>query len=258
MKIVYNAQSRGASDRTEEHLRKAMKELGHEVVDSGDGDIYLFHKDYKPPKEFTGKKVCWYFDKIWHGREKSISQMLDTVDLVFVTDETWTINNPHPKFRIMRQGIGDYELGKKLPYNKKIAFVGAVYRDRFQWLKELKTKYGDVGIYSSVFNRDLNNLCASIPIFVAPAYPSDDNYWSNRVYIITGSGGFLIHPRLKGLEEEYGDVLVYYDNDTDLYEKIDYYLKHPKKRKEKQKEMYEFTKEHFTYKKRIETLLNSL
>jgi len=257
MKIVYNAQQRGDSDRTEEHLRKAIKELGHELSDHGDGDIYLFHKDLNPPLKFTGKKVCWYFDKIWGQRVDWFNFIQPRADYIFMTDGTWA--KDYPKVKILRQGIGEPVLGKFEERNVDVAFIGNPYRERRDWALKLKARYkAGFKIYQNQFNEDLSNLCASVPVIVAPLFPSDDNYWSNRVYLITGSGGFLIHPRLKGLEEEYGDVLVYYDNEEDMYEKIDYYLAHPEERKAKQKEMYEFTKKHFTYKKRLKVLLDTV
>jgi len=46
--------------------------------------------------------------------------------------------------------------------------------------------------------------------------PVTDNYWSNRVYIIGGYGGFLMHPASKGLAEQFvpNEELVFY-NDVD-------------------------------------------
>lgn len=262
MRIIYDQPSSGISDDTEGHIERALKELGHKVAKHGNGDIYLFHKKYTPPPSFKGKKVCWYFDKIDFGnagRERYIKEMLQYADLVFITDETWAIANPHPKLRILRQGIGDPTPGEYEDRNIDVAFVGGHYGERRNWALALEQRYGErFKIYRNQFNRDLNNLCASIPIFVAPLYPSDDYYWSNRVYLLVGSGAFLIHPFLKGLEEEWGDKLVYYKTEEEMYEKIDYYLIHPEEREANRKEAYEYCINNFTYKKRCEKLLQQI
>lgn len=259
MRIVYDQPSSPESDDTEGHIERALIELGHEVVKDGDGDIYLFHKQFTPPKSFTGKKVCWYFDKVDFGhanREKYIRKVLEEADFLFLTDGTWAANNPNPKMHILRQGIGDPAPGTKEDKEVKIAFAGSPYGPRLKWAADLEVRYGkQFRVYRNQHNRQLNDLCASIPIFVAPKFPSDDYYWSNRVYLLVGSGAFLIHPRLKGLEEEWGDLLVYYDSDEDMYEKIQYYLDHPKEREEKRKRAYKHCVKHFTYKNRVEQLL---
>lgn len=254
MRIVYNQPSAPESDDTEGHITRALIELGHEVVHDGDGDLYLFHKNFNPPPNFTGKKVCWYFDKIWNSRIDWFHQTYPQVDHFFLTDGTWGQN--YPKCTVLRQGIGDPVPGVKTDRGVEVAFVGEPYRQRAGWAWNLEQRYGKkFAIYRQVFNRELNNLCASIPIFVAPKYPSDDLYWSNRVYLLVGSGAFLIHPRLKGLVEEWGDLLEYYDTDQELYEKIDYYLAHPEEREAKRKKAYEYCAKHFTYKERVKQLL---
>lgn len=257
MKFIYNAPRNNNSDDTEGHIIKALKELGHEVKDRGDGDVYLFHKHFYPPFGFNGKIVCWYFDKIWGDRVNWFKEIYPKVDYFFLTDWTW--GKDYEKCRLLRQGIGDFEPGIYEDRKIDVAFVGNPYGERKELTDFLKTSYGNkFKIYERQFNRNLNNLCASIPVFVAPKFPSDYNYWSNRVYLLVGSGAFLIHPRLKGLEEEWGDNLVYYDNFGDLRKKIDYYLNSPQEREEMRKKMYNYCVNNFTYKHRVEKLCETL
>lgn len=263
MKIVYYAQSRSGSDATESHISKAFTELGHEVVVVVPGsevptcDLILFHKDI-PPRDTPA--ICWYFDKIEfsQNRVQFIRKALARATVVFVTDETYTKASPHPKFRVVRQGIGDFELGEPVELAAKVAFAGTVYGPRLDFCTKLAIQYGeDFQVFAGVNNRDFNNLCVSVPIFVTPRYPSDDYYWSNRVYLTLGSGGFLIHPRLKGLEAEYedGKEIVFYDSLEDLFSKVDYYLAHPEEREMIRLAGWEKTKSMYTYKKRVEEIL---
>ena len=65
-------------------------------------------------------------------------------------------------------------------------------------------------------NEDLNDLYASAKVVVGDTLclgPEDQreprfshaHYWSDRVYETVGRGGFLVHPRIVGLEDEFRD-----------------------------------------------------
>ena len=106
MKILYNSKPNPQSDNTEEHIKYAFEQLGHTVVTDGDADLYLFHKTFSPPEGFTGKKVMWYFDKVWNKRDEYIKSVLPEIDFAFLTDETWVKSQNNPKLKVLRQGIG--------------------------------------------------------------------------------------------------------------------------------------------------------
>ena len=264
MKIVYAANHGNShSDDTEGHIAKALRELGHEVdcVPQGallpEGDMLLFHK-WIPP-EFKGTKVCWYFDKIWKDRGSWYKEVVDKVDHIFITDGSWARNHPNKKLHILRQGIGDSTLGIKVPNAPEIAFVGSVYADRGNWVKRLQKRYpGQFEALQGYYNMRMNDLCASVDIFVAPGFPCDEFYWSNRIYLVTGSGGFLIHPRLKGLHEYTDDEVVFYDSEEEMFEKIDHYLEHPEEREKIRLAGYNKTKTLYTYKTRCQKLLEKI
>ena len=290
MKVIYFAKIKQEnSDLTEDHIHFAFEKLGHEVKrinesnwnrvelinEMKDADLFLFHKagietQYSFSRFLealsivTCPKVCWYFDKVWGDREVIMTTILPFIDKAFLTDETWIRRNPNPRLGILRQGIGseNTELGVfKKELETEIAFVGQVYGDREKFVKELKDKYGSkFRVFGNIFNRDLYDLMASTKIVVAPNSPSDDFYWSSRVYMILGSGGFLLHPKAEGLKEEFEDKkhLVYYKDFEDLCKKIDFYLKNPKKREEIRMAGYKKCIESFTYLKRCEILLMKL
>lgn len=265
MKILYNAPLNKDSDATETHIAHSLEKLGHIVVSEGDADIYLFHKQYNPPQDFTGIKVCYYFDKVWHDRVGWMEDILKKVDAVFLSDETYVREHNHPKLHVLRQGIGessDYVGENKHLYNGvKIAFTGSIYGERTQWYKQLKERYGEAFCrYDSVFNDELKDMCAEIPIFLAPLFPTDEYYCSNRIYLTLGSGGFMIHPRTKALVDDYveNEHYVGYEDMHELFQKIDYYLVQHEERKRIQKQGYEYTINHITYTKRCENMLSTL
>jgi hypothetical protein len=287
MKIIYfgNHENKG-SDFTEIHIKYALEKLGHKVfcVDENNwakdnvvnlsrgADLFLFHKagvkEQKTYQRFmdllvciTCKKVCWYFDKVWGEREIVLQAIIPFIDKLFLTDETWARKHNYKNIEILHQGIGieDTSLGTpREDLKTDIAFVGMVYGERQRFIEKLLEKYGDkLRVFGNIFNRDLYDLCASTKIVVAPDSPSDDFYWSSRVYMILGSGGFLIHPKCEGLKEEYThkEELVTYSDFDDLLSKIDFYLVNDKKRKAIQKKGYEKTIKSFNYLERCKTLL---
>lgn len=257
MIIIYAANHNNTgSDKTEAHITKALRELGHEVIcvpqqkDLPEGDVLLFHK-WIPP-DFAGNKVCWWFDKIrWNNREKTMEEIIKKSDNVFITDETWLKECPNEKVKVLRQGVGEKRCGryKTAP---DVAFTGSLYGERYDWAKRLSERFkSQFKAYNDIFNDDLADLCASVKIFVAPKFPSDDYYWSNRVYEIIGRGGFLIHPYCEGLKEEFPDLPMYRDEE-EMYEMIEHYLKDSEHREQLRLINHEACP---TYKDRVKELL---
>jgi len=268
MRIVYvGKHGNRMSDNTEGHITRALESFGHNVLrihednvfaeDFESYDMLLFHKGGKKIREILKvakcKKVCWYFDKIWDLRIKWFNDIYPLTDTIFMTDGTWA--KQYPKCKVLRQGIGNGFVGNKKEINSEVGFIGSLYKDRIQWFKDLKDKF-DIHNYFGYYNDDLNDLCASLKIIVAPDFPSDNDYWSNRVYLLVGSGGFLIHPYLRGLYEEWGDNLVYYKSTEELHQKIQYYLDNPSELEVMRRKGYNLCNSKFTYKDRVKELLN--
>lgn len=291
-KLIYLARHNNQIlDDTEGHITHGFKNHGWEVVEiqeenylssPTEADLYLWnHWDNRDGLKWLkenckGIKAFWYFDKVWQRalerdelttREKLIRDYLEIVDYGFIGDGTYVNNHPNPKFRILRQGMGERLMDQGLGTVRglgqgKIAFAGSLYGERELWAKKLKDVYGnDFQIVSGFYNRDLYDFCAETPIIVAPMYSIDNYYWGNRVYMITGSGGFLIHPRCKDLEKEFKDSeeIVFYDwTMDDLYEKIDYYLARPEEREKIRLAGFEKTKKDYNFTKRVGELLSYL
>lgn len=122
-------------------------------------------------------------------------------------------------------------------------------------------KYGHP--QKSVRNEELNQLYANAKVVVGDSLClnfTHPYYWSDRVYETIGRGGFIIHPYIKGMEEEFTDgeniVFYEYNNFEQLREKIDYYLTHEKERKKIQKAGQKFVRENATYDNRLQQMLD--
>lgn len=110
-------------------------------------------------------------------------------------------------------------------YATDVAFVGSDrYHPEWPWRHTLLHRlprmyghqfrqYGRSG--ERLEDHQLADAYASIKVVVGDSCLADrsDRYWSNRVVETLGRGGFLVHPRVKGMDEHYteGEHLVYYD-----------------------------------------------
>lgn len=128
------------------------------------------------------------------------------------------------------------------------------YGDRF-------TKYG--WPQDSVRNEELNVIYSNSKVTVGDSLCLNFNhpyYWSDRVYETIGRGGFIIHPYIKGMKEEFKDGvhLRYYEygNFKQLKYFIDYYLKHTEEREKIRQAGHKFVKEHATYHNRLTQMLD--
>lgn len=136
-----------------------------------------------------------------------------------------------------------------LPYRQKLKqFLSQTYRGFRHWPDN----------EPAVRNEDLNDLYASVNVIVGDSLCVNFNreyYWSDRVYETIGRGGFLIMPKIKGLEEEFtdGETIVFFEfNDwAGLRDKIDYYLANPVERERIRKAGQEFVRKNATYTNRL-------
>lgn len=279
MKIVYLGNyGNPYNNPAEESIERALKELGHKVIPfdekkfdieelikaANQADLFMFFKagtSFGVTLEQLANmlsriysiKVCWYWDKVWGERYDFMDVVIPLTDFVFMTDGSFyrrmNLINVFP----LRQGLDVkdcYLAEKKKSYEFDIVFAGSVYGERAGWVQRLNRIYGQrFVVVQGVFDKELNHLCNSAKVFVSPKFPMDNFYWSNRVYQIVGRGGFLIHPRLEGLEKEFvdGKHLVFYDDFQDMIEKINYYLEHKEERDKIRKEGLLHCKRNFTY-----------
>lgn len=137
--------------------------------------------------------------------------------------------------------------------NELIAWLYDAYRENF-------TKFGHP--QTTIRNDELNQLYADSKIVIGDSVCigfNHEHYWSDRVYETIGRGGFLIHPYIKGLEEEFtdGETIIFYEygNFDQLKQKIDYYLEHDDERECIRRAGHELVKSKCTYSKRLQKML---
>ena len=137
------------------------------------------------------------------------------------------------------------------------------------------SKYHDVSIYTNSNTEDLLRV----------KYKGSVDYWSEmpfvfrdskinlnmtipniksgaplRIYDILGAGGFCLTNFQAELPMQFENEkhLVWYYSNEDLYEKVDYYLKHDTERKSIAKEGHDFVRRNCTYDQRINLMLETI
>lgn len=245
--------------------------------------LVLFSKGCPPGKggEFIEElkkrginTACWLFDLYFDLPSNRILKLKNklppyNVETVFSTDggHEEQFKQAGIKHKLLRQGVyGEEAIMFDLPKTHKLIFVGGdAFGNRANLLENLKNKYPDFEWLGKPCKKqyrglELNELYASTKIVVGDSFPSP-RYWSNRIYETLGRGGFLLHPKVEGLEEEFkdGEHLVLYErgNFEDLCRKIDFYLKHDKEREKIRKAGFEYVKNNYTYKHRCVELMKN-
>ncbi len=311
MKILYVAKHNSGDNDDEGAITYCLEQLGHEVIRVQEkpklrqpnlrhthqlnqlkADLCLFHKwpSASEISQITCKKVFWYFDLVHSDdpllaerslvRVKWFREVMPHVDLAFMTDGQWIINQRDEgfedhKYRWLMQGADERYITKmeRQPNTSQppILFTGTPNHgsERVAQIELLKSHYKDrfqvLGGDSPRLRKhqhELAQIIANAKIVIAPIGPVGDFYWSNRIYLTLGFGGFLLHPTCTGIpsiNREYpyisGIDYVSYDGTEHLIELIDKYLVDDVGRQSVQDSGFETTRAGHLYKHRVIKLL---
>ena len=240
-------------------------------------DVVLFSKPSKewyPPfirwcREQGVVTVAWLWDKYFGLRSQlpwSIS-----ADLVFSTDggsdQEWIKEGV--SHHTLRQGIHLPEsilINDKSPnqYHHDVGFVGTrcSYPQRRRLVDLLQAMYKKRFIlHTHTRGLALNRALSRVKVVVGDSYPSP-GYWSNRIYEITGRGGFFMHPFTEGLNSHFTPGVHYIpfergDKDQ-MKEIIDYYVKNNEEREIIRMKGFTHCRSEHTYQHRAESLLTQI
>ncbi len=265
MRIIYVAKhDQTCSNDDEGAITDALTKLGHDVqrvresqVRSAfrvEADVCLFHHchDFASLLRVKCPKVFWYFDLIDHPdptlakrcevRKQWIADATEISKVGFCTDGDWVAKDATGKLRWLMQGADQRYVGlhrKPMPSKDnehvlpdgrcKILYTGIERggQGRQSFVNEMRDKYG-ANFHHYVSGKHgwvLAQTIAGASIVIAPDSPCTARYWSNRVYLTLGYGGFLLHPYCHGLTQHYSSrQLAMYQDREHLHLMIDYYL----------------------------------
>ena len=247
------------------------------IKESESADLFLSHGQVPSSDDVTSmlmveriqvvlqsikcKKVLWFMEKVWLNKGNIIEKLLPDVDRAYFTDETWVrkmkeyIYSLHPA--APQPLIGTY----KPELACDIAYVGQLYSMRVKEYEFLKEHFGDgVKFFDNKFGQDLADLCASAKIIVAPRFPFDNFFWSDRIYTVLSYGGLMVHQRTYGLQKEGfidGQHYFDYEKDQDFIVLLNSLLDKDsdEMRKAISENGQEFVKKH-TYVERVKQIIN--
>lgn len=247
-----------------------------ERIEMFNPDFVLLSKNKKYGKplieRLRGKylTVSWLFD-LYHDLPREMGCQRSTKDSPFYADRVFMSDGGEVGIQkeTIRQGIHEPEavLGKA-NVDHDVVFIGSdTYFGRHKMIEFLKETYGDrfahygMGGKPEVRGLELNNLLAGSKVVVGDSVHSP-NYWSNRIYEVIGRGGFLLHPKVEGLDEEFEPYKHYIPFERGNFEQIkeivDYYISHDKEREKIRLAGFDFCKTNYKYQDRCLTLLQKV
>ncbi|MGL6095391.1 MAG: glycosyltransferase family protein [Fimbriiglobus sp.] len=237
-------------------IRKHRTPADTDALHRPDYDLCLFHKwaDVNSLKTLKVPKAFWYFDMVvpvdndptlaarGESRRRWMEEVAPACVAGFLTDGDYVVNSGRDNLFQLSQGFDERNaggIGSPIPgyAGPDILFAGMVNhgRKRAEHVARLQARYGDrFGVLGDggpryrKHGKALADVFASTKIVVSPDGPATDRYWSNRVYLTLGLGGFLLHPFSRKLRDQYAgsELRMYQDRDF-LEALIDHYLDRP-------------------------------
>ena len=269
-------------EQIDKDIIKALKQLKHEVilVDSLDfqetADLFLFRntaiptdnmplffdKSIKLQKTLASlkcKKAFWFTDKVMGLGNDLLEAIIPLVDYVFLNDDTWLRRHDYENVYPLHLGASEIPEGKYVKkYDADIAFNGDIYQPMISWIDELKKTFGNKFKLFNVKGKDFADLCASAKIIISSRFLSSDFYWDDKIYQTLACGGFMIHPRLHGLELKDAKHYVSYNSFPELTDTIKWFLKYPVERDTIASKGRTEVLKKYTYKNRMKELLSKV
>lgn len=280
---------------TIEHaVAESMRRLGHEVeildeqaarspesvlrcLQVGDYNCLLFSKGRigrKSQSDFlftTGEDIAcvlertsvpgytWYFDRA-HGFEPSREQWMRRVGplcrIAFVVDEALT-RTDWANWYVLQQGFRVSDLRADPPPDQRrqpVGFIGSVYGPREQELEPVARTFG-LNVISDAYGPERHQAIKNHEIILGPRFPGRPGYWSDRIYLVLGHGGFFLAPEVEGMREEGFIPGVHYARlGDDPTADIHYWLDRPHERERIARAGQELVLNRFTYDHRASEL----
>ncbi len=175
-----------------------------------------------------------------------------------VVERDCFIGDKQPHFEHDVIFVGSKQYHPEWPYRPQlINWLERTYGSRF-------AHYGGDG-RGVVRGKQLNDLYASAKVVVGDTLCLNfdrQEYWSDRIYETTGRGGFIIHPFIEGLQNDFDfdkEIIVYqYGNFDELKTKIDYYVQNDAQREAIRMAGHERTKRDHTYTNRVQQVIETV
>jgi hypothetical protein len=203
----------------------------------------------------------WYYDRVheYDAEPMRLDWMRRVAPLcrvAFVTDGGLA-STDWANWHVLRQGINRPSVTMvEVPEQDRedLAFVGQLYGARWDEMTPVRKGF-KLNVISRVFGRELSPLIRKHRIVLGLRYPSAPGYWSDRIYVILGHGGFFLVPEVPGMREEGLEPGVHYTPlGDDPIADIRYWLVRPEERAQIARRGQELVIDRFTYEDRVREL----
>lgn len=200
----------------------------------------------------------WYFDRVFEyavdrSREAWMRKVAPLCRKVFLTDGALAQTDWGP-WHLLRQGVHAPNVEKVFfPEDERqdVAFIGQVYGDRGRELGAVSQRF-EVDVIEDTFGTDLNEKLRSYRVILGPSFPSVPHYWSNRLYVVLGHGGFFLAPEVEGMAQDgFVPGLHYARLGADPVTDIEYWLGRSAERERIGRAGQQFVLGHHTYEHRV-------
>lgn len=144
------------------------------------------------------------------------------------------------------------------------AFIGSPYSEHRRRIVSLVKKLGGVALDKMSrwrYGRDLSAFVQTVKVVIGDNARNDiPGYWSSRNYIIPGAGGFLLTPRVPGLELDFNldRELAVYDSEDELESKASRWIDDNFTRESVRQAGYERARQDHTWESRAKSFVKIL
>jgi len=200
----------------------------------------------------------WYYDRVHRydaepSRLDWMRRVAPLCRVAFITD-AGLASTDWANWHVLRQGVSLPTVANvdvPEPERADLAFVGSVYGARWDELQAVQRELR-VNLISNVFGRELSRMIRGHRIIIGPRYPSAPGYWSDRIYVVLGHGGFFLAPEVEGMREEGFEPGVHYARlGDDPVRDIRRWLARPEDRARIARQGQELVLGRFTYEHRV-------
>jgi len=260
------------------------KDFDPELTDIYDFALLIYHYDiplqgyrYLLDQVVADKTALMTFDWVLsEARRTGFLEVARLFDIVFTTDDVVDWRSLGVNQATIRQGVSSpHKRGhKRNDLDFDIAFIGGLNdSSRVENLRTIMKKYKVAHFdnqvnqeFSSIYmgpahNERFCDICSSAKIILGGGFPeTTKGYWSNRVYMVLGCGGFFLSPYVEGMESEFEDKkhLVFFRSESELEKNVQYYLKNDAERENIARNGRALVHQEYSYKKRTRSLVKEI
>jgi len=221
--------------KTVQNIKPDLLLLGHSelILDETLLEIKELHPNIKI--------AMWWVD--WVFNLKNISSRLSIIDNFFLTTDPIELKRMGVEEDIFEKchylpnfcddSIDTFKAFENKKYDYDLLFIGRYDKDREVFINFLKKTFSK--LHLGLFGLDKDNLIsgsnylkiiASSKIGINYSRKNDISmYSSDRIVHLMANGVLVFSPRIPNLDELFSeDEIVYFDNNKDFEEKIQYYL----------------------------------